>query len=234
MQVDISRRSPITNSSASVRAYSGAFTSTPRTQWPRALSEVTRWWPMKPPAPVTRIRECCNIKLPKGSRSVRRRETRTPPCHLCGCGGCSACVGPHFSPARRARSTEDALETLSCQAKVRSRVARHRMRRRGWTRLYRRAGGLGRRRGAGAAGARPRNQDAHLDRRTAVVVARLPERGRRVFERAPLALRLRDREPLTAAPKPDLRVEDAHPPSPSRMCFERSEPARAPCLASAQ
>src|SRR5688572_7458963 len=47
------RRSSKANSSASVGAYSGCFRSTPRTQYPRCFRKVTRWCPMKPPAPVT-------------------------------------------------------------------------------------------------------------------------------------------------------------------------------------
>src|SRR5215467_9684411 len=58
------RRSSSANSSAVVGSYSGCFRSTPRTQWPRACKYLTRWWPMKPPAPVTSTREvgrCCPL-----------------------------------------------------------------------------------------------------------------------------------------------------------------------------
>src|SRR6059036_2082342 len=35
-------------------SYSGFLISTPRTQRPLDFRNFTRWWPMKPPAPVTR------------------------------------------------------------------------------------------------------------------------------------------------------------------------------------
>ena len=43
----------MTKSSASVSAYSWNFRSTPRTQKPSRFSALTRWPPMKPPAPQT-------------------------------------------------------------------------------------------------------------------------------------------------------------------------------------
>src|SRR3954453_2949013 len=50
------RRSSSSNSSASTAVYSGYFKSTPRTQYPFCFRRVTRWCPMKPPAPVTHTR----------------------------------------------------------------------------------------------------------------------------------------------------------------------------------
>src|SRR6516162_5182886 len=55
-QFSYSRRSRTSNSSASDAAYSGRLISTPRTQNPSFLRRVTKWCPMNPPAPVTRIR----------------------------------------------------------------------------------------------------------------------------------------------------------------------------------
>jgi len=43
--------------SAWLRANSGACRSTPRTQCPCDFRCDTRWWPMNPPAPVTRMRD---------------------------------------------------------------------------------------------------------------------------------------------------------------------------------
>src|SRR6266404_1650765 len=49
-------RSRSSNSSATEASYSGCLMSTPRTQNPSDFRRRTRWWPMNPPAPVTRIR----------------------------------------------------------------------------------------------------------------------------------------------------------------------------------
>src|ERR1039458_9723364 len=55
------RRSRISNASLAEASYSGYLMSTPRTQCPSDLSLFTKWWPMKPPAPVTNTRFCFPI-----------------------------------------------------------------------------------------------------------------------------------------------------------------------------
>src|SRR5277367_2996351 len=55
-QLEYSRRSSTSNSSASEAVYSGSLRSTPLTQKPSAFRRLTKWCPIKPPAPVTRMR----------------------------------------------------------------------------------------------------------------------------------------------------------------------------------
>ena len=46
----------VAKSSAALGSNSGALISTPRTQNPSDFRRRTRWWPMNPPAPVTKMR----------------------------------------------------------------------------------------------------------------------------------------------------------------------------------
>src|SRR6476646_11890346 len=50
------RRSSNLKSSAALGSNSGALISTPRTHHPSDFRRRTRWWPMNPPAPVTKMR----------------------------------------------------------------------------------------------------------------------------------------------------------------------------------